>query len=70
MWNSFKKNVITHTHTLRSYLHFYARTYKSICIRLKSKTRPSMHIIAVKSKTHNCGKIYDTSIDAHDCGKI
>ena len=89
MWNIFKhfivytgcgtvlKRVCHNTRTLLSYLHFYARTYKSIyrlitkthpsmhIIMVKSKTHPSMHIIVLKSKTHRCGKI-----KTHRCGKI
>ena len=48
---TFLKRVCHNTRTLLSYLHFYARTYKSI-YRLITKTHPSMHIIVVKSKTH------------------
>jgi hypothetical protein len=58
------KRVCHNTRTLLSYLHFYARTYKSIN-RLITKTHPSMHIIVLKSKTHRCGKI-----KTHRCGKI
>ena len=43
--------VYTGCGTLLSYLHFYARTCKSI-YRLITKTHPSMHIIVIKSKTH------------------
>ena len=53
-----KKRVCHNTRTLLSYLHFYARTCKSI-YRLITKTHPSMHIIVLKSKTHRCGKIQD-----------
>ena len=63
MWNIFKKSM-HNTRTLLSYLHFYARTYKSI-YRLISKTHPTMHIIVLKSKTHRCCKI-----KTHRCGKI
>jgi hypothetical protein len=48
---TFLKRVCHNTRTLLSYLHFYARTYKSI-YRLITKTHPSMHIIVVKSKAH------------------
>ena len=74
---TFLKRVCHNTRTLLSYLHFYARTCKSIyrlitkthpsmhIIVVKSKTHPSMHIIVLKSKTHRCGKI-----KTHRCGKI
>jgi hypothetical protein len=55
---TFLKRVCHNTRTLLSYLHFYARTYKSI-YRLITKTHPSMHIILVKSKTHPSMHIYD-----------
>ena len=61
---TFLKRVCHNTRTLLSYLHFYARTCKSI-YRLITKTHPSMHIIVLKSKTHRCGKI-----KTHRCGKI
>ena len=50
---TFLKRVCHNTRTLLSYLHFYARTYKSI-YRLINKTHPSMHIIVLKSKTLKC----------------
>jgi hypothetical protein len=50
MWNSFIKNVITHT----LYVHIYTSMHAHIevYIRLKTKTHLSMHIIVVKSKAH------------------
>ena len=66
---TFLKGVCHNTRTLLSYLHFYARTYKSI-YRLITKTHPSMHIIMVKSKTHPSMHIIVLKSKTHRCGKI
>ena len=79
---TFLKRVCHNTHTLLSYLHFYARTCKSIyrlitkthpsmhIIVVKSKTHPSMNIIVVKSKTHPSMYIIVVKSKTHRCGKI
>jgi hypothetical protein len=66
---TFLKRVCHNTRTLLSYLHFYARTCKSI-YRLLTKTYPSMHIILVKSKTHPSMHIIVLKSKTHRCGKI
>jgi hypothetical protein len=66
---TFLKRVCHNTRTLLSYLHFYARTCKSI-YRLITKTHPSMHIIVVKSKTHPSMHIIVLKSKTNRCGKI
>ena len=63
MWNSFIKNVITHT----LYVHIYTSMHAHIevYIRLKTKTHLSMHIIVVKSKTDPSMHIIVVKSKAH-----